>query len=416
MGDSVRYESEQGVATLTLDRPERLNAIVPELIEALEAALDRAEADPAVRVVRLRGAGRAFCAGYDIEWGVRAMEESEAGEPWDPMADQRMMSRFVGAYMRLWRSPKPVIAQVHGYCVGGGTDLALCSDLIVCAEDCRIGYPPARVWGSPTTAMWIYRLGLERAKRLLLTGDPLDGRRAVEWGLASESAPADELEAAGAALAERVAALPANQLQMMKLLVNQAYDQLGLPVTQLIGTLLDGAARHTPEGLAFSRARGRGRPARGGRARRPVRRLRAGAAMRRIALVAVVGVLVAGCGGKDKPPDADQVRATLVAFGKATEKHDYKTMCARLLAPALLDKLRQVGLGCEQALKQGLGQVRSPKLSVGKITVNGNTATAEVRTSAEGEMPSTDTVELRRVNGKWRISSLATASEPGPAP
>jgi enoyl-CoA hydratase len=252
VGDSVRYETEQGVATLTLDRRERLNAIVPELIEDLEAALDRAEADADVRVVRLRGAGRSFCAGYDIGWGAAAMEGE--GETWDPMADQRMMSRFVGAYMRLWRSPKPVIAQVHGYCVGGGTDLALCSDLIVCAEDCRIGYPPARVWGSPTTAMWIYRLGLERAKRLLLTGDSLDGRRAVEWGLASECAPEAELEAAGDALARRVALLPANQLQMMKLLVNQAYDQMGLGVTQLIGTLLDGAARHTPEGAAFSRA------------------------------------------------------------------------------------------------------------------------------------------------------------------
>jgi enoyl-CoA hydratase len=252
VGDSVRYETEQGVATLTLDRPERLNAIVPELIADLEAALDRAEADADVRVVRLRGAGRSFCAGYDIGWGAAAMEGE--GETWDPMADQRMMSRFVGAYMRLWRSPKPVIAQVHGYCVGGGTDLALCSDLIVCAEDCRIGYPPARVWGSPTTAMWIYRLGLERAKRLLLTGDALDGRRAVEWGLASECAPEAELDAAGEALARRVALLPANQLQMMKLLVNQAYDQMGLSVTQLIGTLLDGAARHTPEGVEFSRA------------------------------------------------------------------------------------------------------------------------------------------------------------------
>jgi enoyl-CoA hydratase len=146
-----------------------------------------------------------------------------------------------------------VIAQVHGFCVGGGTDLALCSDLIVCAEDCRMGYPPARVWGSPTTAMWIYRLGAERAKRLLLTGDALDGRRAVEWGLASECAPEAELDAAAAALAARVARLPANQAQMMKLLVNQAYDQMGLPVTQLIGTLLDGAARHTPEGVAFTR-------------------------------------------------------------------------------------------------------------------------------------------------------------------
>jgi enoyl-CoA hydratase len=250
---TVLYERDGAVATLTLSRPERLNAIVPELIDDLEAALDRAEADDAIRVVRLRGAGRAFCAGYDIGWGAEMMEAAEAGGPWDPIADQRMMSRYVRAYMRLWRSPRPVIAQVHGFCVGGGTDLALCSDLIVCAEDCRLGYPPARVWGSPTTAMWIYRLGAERAKRLLLTGDALDGRRAVEWGLASECAPEAELDATAAALAARVALLPANQAQMMKLLVNQAYDQMGLPVTQLIGTLLDGAARHTPEGAAFTR-------------------------------------------------------------------------------------------------------------------------------------------------------------------
>jgi enoyl-CoA hydratase len=146
-----------------------------------------------------------------------------------------------------------VIAQVHGFCVGGGTDFALCSDLIVCSEDCRIGYPPARVWGSPTTAMWIYRLGLERAKRLLLTGDPIDGRRAVEWGLASQAVPEGELEEVATALARRVARLPANQLHMMKLLVNQAYEQMGLGVTQLIGTLLDGSARHTPEGTEFTR-------------------------------------------------------------------------------------------------------------------------------------------------------------------
>jgi enoyl-CoA hydratase len=254
VGATVRYDLDGAVATLTLDRPDRLNAIVPALIEDLEAALERAEADDAVRVVRLRGAGRAFCAGYDIEWGAQAMEEAEAGPVWDPMADYRMMSRFVGAYMRLWRSPKPVIAQVHGHCVGGGTDFALCSDLIVCADDCRIGYPPARVWGSPTTAMWLYRVGLERSKRLLLTGDALDGGTAVAWGLASESHPEVELEEAGLALAQRVALLPSNQLQMMKLLVNQAIEQMGLSTTQLVGTLLDGAARHTPEGLRFTAA------------------------------------------------------------------------------------------------------------------------------------------------------------------
>jgi enoyl-CoA hydratase len=252
MAGTVLYEAEgEGVATLTLNRPDRLNTIVPELIDDLREGLDRAQGEPEVHAIRLRGAGRVFCAGYDIEWGSEAMEAE--GEVWDPIADYRMMSRFVDAYMELWRSPKPVIAQVHGFCVGGGTDFALCSDLIVCAEDCRIGYPPARVWGSPTTAMWVYRLGLERAKRLLLTGDPLDGRRAVEWGLASEAVPADRLDEAGLALARRVALLPSNQLHMMKLLVNQSYEQMGLRVTQLIGTLLDGDARHTPEGVAFTR-------------------------------------------------------------------------------------------------------------------------------------------------------------------
>jgi len=253
MGDTVLYEAADAVATLTLNRPERRNAITPELVEDFDAALARALADAEVRVVRLRGAGSAFCAGYDIGWGSASMQEAEAGEPWDPATDYRTMRRFVDAYMALWRSPKPVLAQVHGYCVAGGTDFALCSDLIVCAEDCRIGYPPARVWGSPTTAMWMYRLGLERSKRLLLTGDAIDGRRAVEWGLASEAVPEAELEAAGLRLARRVALLPHNQAAMMKLLVNQAFEQMGLHTTQLIGTLLDGAARHTPEGTAFTR-------------------------------------------------------------------------------------------------------------------------------------------------------------------
>src|SRR5206468_3280141 len=221
---TVLYERDGRVATLTLNRPDRLNAIVPALIDEFEAALHRAQADDAVHAVRLRGAGRVFCAGYDIEWGSEAMLGAEEAEPWDPIRDYQTMSRFVRAYMRLWESPKPVIAQVHGFCVGGGTDFALCSDLIVAADDAYIGYPPARVWGSPTTAMWTYRLGLERSKRLLLTGDPLTGRRAVEWGLASLAVPADELDEAALGLARRVAQVPVNQLQMMKLLVNTTIE------------------------------------------------------------------------------------------------------------------------------------------------------------------------------------------------
>ena len=224
------------------------------MVDALDAALADAIADDAVRVIRLRGAGRAFCSGYDLEWSARLMHEGDQAGPWDPAADYRLLSRYVNSYMALWRSPKPVVAQVHGVCVGGGSDLALCSDLIVCAETARIGYPPARVWGSPTTAMWFHRLGLERAKRLLLTGDPMDGKTAAEWGFASASVPEDRLDAAGRALCERIARLPANQLQFMKMLVNSAVEQQGLATTQMLGTLLDGAARHTPEGSEFSRA------------------------------------------------------------------------------------------------------------------------------------------------------------------
>jgi len=254
MSTCVLLETDGAVSTLTLNRPQRLNTITPQLIADLRSALTAAQEDDAVRVIRLKGAGRAFCAGYDIDWGAESMKQAEGEQPWDPMADLAMMSRFVDTYMSLWRSPKPVIAQVHGFCVGGGTDFALCSDLSVCAEDCRIGYPPARVGGSPTTAMWTYHLGLERSKRLLLTGDPLDGRTAVEWGLASECHPEAELDDKAMALCRRIAMLPANQLQMMKVLVNQAIEQMGLHTTQLIGTLLDGAARHTPEGTTFSDA------------------------------------------------------------------------------------------------------------------------------------------------------------------
>src|SRR3954453_19543708 len=245
-------EIDDAVATFTLKRPERLNAVTPRMVDELDAALAAAIADDAVRVIRLRGAGRAFCAGYDLEWSAQAMHEGDLAGPWDPAADYRLLSRFVDTFMALWRSPKPVIAQVHGVCVGGGSDLALCSDLIVCADDARIGYPPARVWGSPTTAMWFYRLGLERSKRLLLTGDPIDGITAADWGFACASHPADELDAAALALCRRIALIPANQLRMMKLLVNQSVELMGLGATQTLGTILDGIARHTPEGVAFS--------------------------------------------------------------------------------------------------------------------------------------------------------------------
>jgi enoyl-CoA hydratase len=212
-----------------------------------------ANEDAAVRVIVLSGEGRAFCAGYDLDWGTKvedAAQRAMSGQ-WDPVRDYQMMSQNVRAFMSLWEGPKPVIAQVHGYCVGGGTDMALCSDLIYVAEDAQIGYPPARVWGEPTTVMWVYRLPLEHAKRLMLSGEPLSGVEAARLGLASKAVPADELAATVDEMARRLATIPSSQLAMSKLLVNQAYENMGLRTSQTIGTMMDGAARHTPEGIAW---------------------------------------------------------------------------------------------------------------------------------------------------------------------
>jgi enoyl-CoA hydratase len=249
---AVESTTRGPVAFVTLNRPERLNAINGELIAGLEDAVRQANAERDVRVVILRGAGRAFCAGYDLSTAPQTEADvQERTGVWDPVLDYRGMSRNVRAFMSLWESAKPVIAQVHGWCVGGGTDLALCSDLIFMAEDARIGYPPSRVWGTPTTCMWVYRLGLEHAKRLMLTGEALDGREAERLGLCSRVAPADRLAAEVEAFAEKLATTPTNQLVMTKLLVNQAYENMGLRTTQMLGTMMDGVARHTPEGQAW---------------------------------------------------------------------------------------------------------------------------------------------------------------------
>ena len=251
--EAVLYATDGPLAMVTLNRPERLNAINGALIAGLSAAVGRANDDATVRVIILRGAGRSFCAGYDLEMApaVETEAQERRGGVWDPVDDYIRMSRNVAAFMSLWHSPKPAIAQVHGWCVGGGTDLALCCDLIFMADDAQLGYPPARVWGTPTTMMWVYRLGLEHAKRYMLTGDPIDGPTAVRLGLASQSLPASALAEAVEGFARRLAHIPSNQLAMNKLLVNQAYENMGLRTTQMLGTLFDGVARHTPEGIAW---------------------------------------------------------------------------------------------------------------------------------------------------------------------
>src|SRR5436309_10444687 len=271
----VAYEVTGRIARLTLNRPERGNGITRNLLTALQLAVEQADLDPSVRVLLLAGRGKGFCGGYDLVQSAEGLDRDAPGGPsappsgspldpavmaanhdpaetWDPMVDYAMMSRNVAAFMSLYHCSKPVVCKVQGFCVAGGTDMALCADLLVIAEDAKIGYPPARVWGSPTTAMWAYRLGAQRAKRLLFTGDSLSGAEALEWGLAIEAPPPDQLEERAETLAVRIAQVPVNQLQMMKLLVNQSLYSQGLHATQVIGTVFDGITRHTKEGYAFA--------------------------------------------------------------------------------------------------------------------------------------------------------------------
>lgn len=251
----VLYERDGRIARLTLNRPDVLNAIDDELPIELEAAVEKANADPKVHVIVLAGAGRAFCAGYDLKYYAQAAGTNAGVQamPWDPMKDYAFMMRNTERFMSLFRSYRPVICKVQGFAVAGGSDIALCSDLVVMAEDARIGYMPARVWGCPTTAMWVYRLGPEKAKRMLFTGDTVDGREAERMGLVLKAVPAAALDAEVEKLAERMASVPVNQLMMQKLMINQALENMGLRTTQMFATIFDGITRHSPEGIAFKR-------------------------------------------------------------------------------------------------------------------------------------------------------------------
>ena len=251
----VLYERDGRIARITLNRPEVMNAIDDEMPAELEAAVAAANADPGVHVIVLAGAGQAFCAGYDLTFYAQA-EGANIGVqemPWDPMKDYAMMMRNTERFMSLFRSYRPVICKVHGFAVAGGSDIALCSDIVLMSDDAKIGYMPARVWGCPTTAMWVYRLGPEKAKRMLLTGDVIDGREAEQMGLIYKAVPARELDEQAEKYAQRMASVPVNQLMMQKLMINQAYENMGLRTTQMFATLFDGMTRHSPEGLAFKR-------------------------------------------------------------------------------------------------------------------------------------------------------------------
>lgn len=252
IGD-VLYEAQDRVATITLNRPERFNAISATMPDDLETAVFHADNDPSIHVIILTGAGRGFCGGYDLKQFAETPGENPGIQsmPWDPMIDYKFMSRCTQKFMSLWHCTKPVIAKVHGDAVAGGSDIALCADIIIMSETARIGYPPTRVWGCPTTAMWVYRIGAEKAKRMLFTGDLVTGKEAESMGLIYQAVPAARLDETVQQLADRIKGVPKNQLMMMKMMVNQAYDSMGLAHTQRLATLFDGITRHSPEGVWF---------------------------------------------------------------------------------------------------------------------------------------------------------------------
>ena len=251
----VLFEKDGRIGRILLNRPEKLNAIDDDVPGLLQDAVLAAEHDPSIHVIVLSGKGKGFCGGYDLASYAENKGSNNVyqGENWDPLTDYNFMWGNTQKFMSLWRCLKPVLCKVHGFAVGGGSDIALCSDMIFMAENARIGYMSTRVWGCPSTAMWVYRVGAERAKRILFTGDQITGNEAAAMGLVLKSVPEESLDDEVEKMANRLASVPLNQLAMQKMVINQAVEATGLSGTQQLATLLDGISRHTPEGHHFKR-------------------------------------------------------------------------------------------------------------------------------------------------------------------
>ncbi|QRY48310.1 crotonase/enoyl-CoA hydratase family protein [Mycolicibacterium boenickei] len=267
---TMTYEVTDRIARITFNRSEKGNSIVADTPLELQALVERADLDPNVHVILVSGRGEGFCAGFDLSAYADGTGEAGGGrydgtvlsgktqavnhlpdQPWDPMVDYQMMSRFVRGFSSLMHADKPTVVKIHGYCVAGGTDIALHADQVIAASDAKIGYPPMRVWGVPAAGLWAHRLGDQRAKRLLFTGDCITGAQAAEWGLAVEAPEPGDLDERTERLVGRIAAMPVNQLIMAKLACNSALLQQGVATSRMVSTVFDGIARHTPEGHAF---------------------------------------------------------------------------------------------------------------------------------------------------------------------
>jgi enoyl-CoA hydratase/carnithine racemase len=263
MTEHTLYEERDDIAIITLNRPEKKNTLTDAMVQGVADGIDAATKSPDVVAVVLRGAGDTLTAGYDLTndgpadpdardqpgwstpYGARG-PESRPGA-WDPVRDWQFMGNNVRRFMKIWECPKPVLGEIKGWAVGGATDLILCCDLLYMADDAHIGYAPSRIFGTPTTMMWVYRLGLEHAKQFLLTGRAIDADTAHRIGLVSQVCAPDELADFVDREAQRFVHIPPNQLALNKLLINQAFENMGLRTSQLLGTFFDGVTRHTEE-------------------------------------------------------------------------------------------------------------------------------------------------------------------------
>ncbi|MDB2391394.1 crotonase/enoyl-CoA hydratase family protein [Acidimicrobiaceae bacterium] len=264
MNEPVLYEERDDIAIITLNRPHKRNALNEAVIQGLADGIDAATKSADVAAIVLRGADGTLTAGYDLgatveepdyvgwttPYGAKGPKPREGA--WDPVRDYQFMHNNVRRFMKVWECPKPVLGEVSGWAVGGATDLVLCCDQLYMASDAHIGYAPSRVFGTPTTMMWIYRLGLEHAKQFLLTGRAIDADTAFRIGLVAHVVEPEDLAATIEADAQRFRHIPANQLALNKMLINQAFENMGLRTSQMMGTFFDGVTRHTEEALLWA--------------------------------------------------------------------------------------------------------------------------------------------------------------------
>jgi enoyl-CoA hydratase len=238
------------VRRITLNRPEHHNPLTPRSMREILRAVELAEADEQVRVVIIRSSGRSFSSGYG--YVAEDAEEGDFAQNGSIEDDVTAMVRLGSGWGRIWDCLIPVIAQVQGNCLAGGTDLALHCDVVVAAEDARIGFPPVRSMGVPPTNMWIYNVGPQWAKRLLLTGDTVTGLEARDIGLVVATAPADDLDQVVLDLASRMALIGRDLLIGNKRVVNMGVELMGRSQLQTFAAMSDAVGHRAPVALAFS--------------------------------------------------------------------------------------------------------------------------------------------------------------------